>query len=332
MKKFLLLLSISCIAITGFSQKRLTRGEYLTIYAPIAVKEMQRTGIPASITLAQACLESDNGNSILTLEGKNHFGIKCHSTWEGKKLYFDDDVKNECFRVYPESLDSYIDHSEFIKNGQRYAFLFSLPQSDYKAWARGLKQAGYATNPNYAEMLIRIIEDNELYKYDKPELYAMAIKTLDQADADVLKFVEVSAPNPTVAPPKPTENKSIKTKYGREVFKNNGVEFVILKENETIFMISKKFSIPVWKIYSCNDFKPGQALSAGDIIYLQPKKSGAEKPYVTHKVAKGETLHSVSQLYGVKLTKLCKMNYSNRDNPLKEGTNIFIKKNVILFE
>lgn len=332
MKRFFLYIAFTSIVASGFSQKRMTRGEYLEKYAPIAIKEMQRTGIPASITLAQACLESDNGNSTLTLEGNNHFGIKCHSTWDGKKIYFDDDTKNECFRVYPAALDSYIDHSEFIKNGQRYSFLFNLPQSDYKSWAYGLKEAGYATNPNYAELLIRIIEDNELNKYDKPELYAMTIFSQEQTNGDALKFVEVNAPDPTVNPPKPTENKSIRTKYNREIYKNNGVEFVILKENETIFMISKKFSIPVWKIYYFNDFKPGQALAAGDIIYLQPKKSGAEKPYVTHKVVTNDDLHSVSQLYGIKLIKLCKMNNTSRDNPLKVGSNIYVKKNIVLFQ
>lgn len=333
MRKFLLLLSFSILALYGFSQKRLTRGEYLEAYAPLAIKEMQRTGIPASITLAQACLESDNGNSALSLEANNHFGIKCHNTWIGKVIHFDDDEKNECFRVYPQVMDSYIDHSEFLRNGQRYSFLFSIPVSDYKAWAQGLSKAGYATNPDYAQMLIRIIEDNDLHKYDNPEVYAIALKTQDKSTTDNIEvFVNSNAPDPTTVRPIPIENKSIKTKYGREVFKNNGVEFIILKENESFFMISKKFSIPVWKLYYYNDLQPGQTMKPGDIVYIQPKKCKAEKPYLSHKVVSGESLYSISQLYGIKLQNLAKMNSAEKTNSVKDGSNIFIRKNIIQFD
>ncbi|OQA94300.1 MAG: Exo-glucosaminidase LytG precursor [Bacteroidetes bacterium ADurb.Bin217] len=333
MKKILVFAVLLSISILGVAQKKMTRGEYIEAYAVLAVKEMQRTGIPASITLAQACLESGNGNSALTLEANNHFGIKCHSTWSGKKIYFDDDAKNECFRVYPQALDSYIDHSEFLKNGQRYSFLFSIPASDYKAWAHGLQKAGYATNQEYAQMLIRIIEDNELYKYDNSESYAIALKTQEKISSDNTNIiVKGAAPEPIVAPPVPTENKSIKTKFGREVYKNNGVEFIIMKENETMFLISQKFSIPVWKLYVYNDLKPGQTIEVGGIIYIQPKKLRAEKPFISHKVQKGETLHSISQLYGVTLQRLAKMNKVDIDNTIEEGTNIFIRKQVIQFE
>jgi len=333
MKKILVFAVLLSISILGVAQKKMTRGEYIEAYAVLAVKEMQRTGIPASITLAQACLESGNGNSALTLEANNHFGIKCHSTWSGKKIHFDDDAKNECFRVYPQALDSYIDHSEFLKNGQRYSFLFSIPASDYKAWAHGLQKAGYATNQEYAQLLIRIIEDNELYKYDNSESYAIALKTQEKISSDNTNIiVKGTAPDPIVAPPVPTENKSIKTKFGREVYKNNGVEFIIMKENETMFLISQKFSIPVWKLYVYNDLKPGQTIEVGGIIYIQPKKLRAEKPFISHKVQKGETLHSISQLYGVTLQRLAKMNKVDIDNTIEEGTNIFIRKQVIQFE
>ncbi|HON52224.1 MAG TPA: glucosaminidase domain-containing protein [Bacteroidales bacterium] len=333
MRKLGLFAVLVMLTIAGVAQKKMTRGEYIEAYAPIAVKEMQRTGIPASITLAQACLESNNGNSALTLEANNHFGIKCHTTWSGKKIYFDDDTKNECFRVYPQAIDSYIDHSEFLKNGQRYSFLFSIPVSDYKSWAYGLQKAGYATNPEYAQMLIRIIEDNELYKFDNSETYAIALKTQEKISTDNTKVIVVgSAPNPTVAPPVPTENKSIKKKFGREIYKNNGVEFIILGENETMFLISQKFSIPVWKLYIYNDLKPGQTIDPGGIVYIQPKKVRAEKPYFTHKVQKGETLHSISQLYGISLQRLAKMNKVQPDNTIQEGSNIYVRKQVVQFE
>jgi flagellum-specific peptidoglycan hydrolase FlgJ len=177
MKKILVFAVLLSISILGVAQKKMTRGEYIEAYAVLAVKEMQRTGIPASITLAQACLESGNGNSALTLEANNHFGIKCHTTWSGKKIYFDDDAKNECFRVYPQALDSYIDHWNFLKNGQRYSFLFSIPASDYKAWAHGLQKRGMQLTKNMPQMLIRIMKIMNYTKYDNSESYAIALKT-----------------------------------------------------------------------------------------------------------------------------------------------------------
>lgn len=146
--------------------QKITREQYISTYKDIAIHQMKIYGIPASIILAQACLESGNGNSRLALKANNHFGIKCHDTWKGKRLYNDDDEKGECFRKYNNPEDSYKDHSEFLKNGRRYQSLFDIKKTDYKAWAHGLKAAGYATNPKYAPMLIEIIEKNELYKYD----------------------------------------------------------------------------------------------------------------------------------------------------------------------
>ncbi len=142
-------------------------GAYIERYKDLAISEMKRTGIPASITLAQGMIESDYGRSSLAREGNNHFGIKCHSDWTGPAIRHHDDRRNECFRKYKQPEDSYFDHSDFIKSGSRYSFLFDLPSTDYKSWARGLKKAGYATNPDYANMLIRKIEENNLYYYDR---------------------------------------------------------------------------------------------------------------------------------------------------------------------
>ena len=149
-----------------FAQE-MSRVEYISIYKDLAVAEMNQYGIPASITLAQGVLESGNGNSELARKARNHFGIKCHNSWEGKKVYYDDDEAQECFRKYPTVAASYRDHSVFLKTA-RYANLFELAITDYKGWAKGLKKAGYATNPKYAELLIKIIEDNQLQQYDKP--------------------------------------------------------------------------------------------------------------------------------------------------------------------
>ena len=144
-----------------------SRAEYIFKYKDLAVAEMNKYGIPASITLAQGLLESGNGNSELARKARNHFGIKCHNSWDGKKVYYDDDEAQECFRKYPTVAASYRDHSEFLQKA-RYANLFELAITDFKGWAKGLKKAGYATNPKYAELLIKIIEDNQLHQYDKP--------------------------------------------------------------------------------------------------------------------------------------------------------------------
>ncbi len=145
---------------------RLSGEEYIELYSDLAMKEMLRSGVPASITLAQGMLESDNGNSGLARKSNNHFGIKCHNDWTGRKVHHNDDAFHECFRKYKTVYDSYVDHSDFLRNTPRYAFLFDLDITDYKAWAKGLKKAGYATSGTYADRLIRIIEENNLHRYD----------------------------------------------------------------------------------------------------------------------------------------------------------------------
>jgi flagellum-specific peptidoglycan hydrolase FlgJ len=160
-------LTASTHAQNSTSVDRITRQEYVSTYAPAAVQEMLISGVPASITLAQGILESGDGNSVLAKVARNHFGIKCHGLWEGEKYYHDDDAKGECFRVYPTVFDSYRDHSEFLRTRDRYADLFKLKLTDYKGWAHGLKSAGYATNPKYPELLIKIIEENDLTQYDR---------------------------------------------------------------------------------------------------------------------------------------------------------------------
>ena len=165
----LLIISASCSTTrTPVKPLRtLNAQQYIKEYKDLAIQEMNRTGIPASITLAQGILESDYGNSRLATEGNNHFGIKCHSDWNGKRIYHDDDRKNECFRKYASNYQSYKDHSRFLTSSRRYAFLFDYDRTDYKKWARGLKKAGYATSPTYASKLINLIERYQLHQYDE---------------------------------------------------------------------------------------------------------------------------------------------------------------------
>ncbi|MFW5851161.1 MAG: glucosaminidase domain-containing protein [Bacteroidota bacterium] len=337
MKKILSVSIFLLVFTTLFSQK-LSREEYISQYAPLAVEEMGRTGVPASITLAQACIESANGNSDLSVAANNHFGIKCHSSWKGKKIYHDDDTKQECFRVYSSVYESYKDHSDFLVNGQRYSFLFDLNPTDYKGWAKGLKKAGYATNPEYAHMLIRIIEEFELYKYDNPEKYAVDLAEQKEEKSilsDVFDFSRKplkKAPAPTVETPDLSKLAPSENRYNKSIYKQNKTEFVFIQDGETVFTISQKFGIPVWKLYYMNDLKTGQSVKDGDILYLEKKQQQAEKPYYTHTIQKGETIRSISQLYGVRAKSIAKMNRRDIDDDIPEGTHIYLRKNLIMFE
>lgn len=316
-----------CICAPSFAQNaKMTRSEYITKYAKLAVNEMQRTGIPASITLAQACLESDNGNSNLSIASNNHFGIKCHGSWQGERYYHDDDAKGECFRVYNEVYESYVDHSNFLRNGQRYAFLFDFEKGDYVSWAYGLKRAGYATNPDYPKLLIKIIEDNQLHTYDAMSSDMFAKKTREEEEQT--KVVKVAAPVPTVEPPTPWVSEPIATKHGKNLYKNNGKKFVILDKGETMYTLSRKFGIPMWKLYDMNDFKVGQNLPAGTMVYVEYKSLHAASKYTTHTVRNGETFYTISQLYGIKAVRLAGMNKSDVENVLEAGSNIYVRKYV----
>ena len=336
-KSVLIFLCFCCTWTSVFSQRQLSRSQYIEKYADLAVSEMQRTGIPASIKLAQALLESANGNSDLAVAANNHFGIKCHSSWTGRTILKDDDAKDECFRVYRTVYDSYKDHSAFLVNGRRYAFLFELSPTDYKAWARGLSKAGYATNPNYAPLLIRIIEDNELYKFDQPEKHNIAVtdptKTKEREPRfNFMRAPLQNAPAPTTTPPNPSRMQVVETKFGKEIYENNRTKFVILKDGETIFSLSRKLGIPVWKLFFFNDFLPGQELNNGDIVYIERKRNQAERQYSTHTVKEGETIRTISQIYAVKADRIARMNRRNADDAIPTGTHIYIRRNLIMFE
>ncbi|OFX27916.1 MAG: hypothetical protein A2033_01900 [Bacteroidetes bacterium GWA2_31_9] len=284
-KLYLFFAFLIFINLSTFAQKsdsKISREDYLKTYKDIAIAEMKRSGIPASITLSQGMLESDNGNSSLAKKAKNHFGIKCHNSWEGEKFIQDDDTKDECFRKYKNDEESFKDHTDFLVNGSRYKFLFDSKSVDYKEWAEGLKKAGYATNPKYPEMLIKIIEDNELYKFDDKD----AAKNIQLANID---NVYLSSGN-------------------REIFLTNRIKCIKVRQGDTFFKISKELDIMLWQLYKYNDLDKDSKLSIGQTLYIQPKRSKAEAKFETHTVAQGETMQTISQLYGVKLKKLYKKN------------------------
>jgi len=252
---------------------------------------MHGTGIPASITLAQGMLESDYGNSPLAKYANNHFGIKCHRGWEGPSFIQDDDEANECFRKYFSAFDSYRDHSEFLMTRDRYASLFEFKATDYKAWARGLKKAGYATNPKYADLLIKIIEENELHQYDR-------VRKLPDSEpvAEMRSGKEEAREEPVP---------HVMSVSAIDVSENN-IKFVLAKKGDSPLSVSERYGLSRWQIVKYNDLNKDAKLLEGEVVYIQPKRNNAQQEF--HTVQNGETMRDVSQRYGVKMNRLLKMN------------------------
>jgi len=279
-----------------FSQK-LSPEDYIAKFKDDAIKEMYLHKVPACITLAQGMLESGNGNSDLCRKANNHFGIKCHKEWGGETYIMDDDEKNECFRKYSSALESYSDHSLFLYSRSRYASLFELPITDYKGWCYGLKAAGYATDPKYPERLIAIIEKYKLHEYNVIE------STPKQ------KF-------PTHADEKP--QLAI-----RQVYRFNRIQFTIAKENDSFFKIANDFNIELDDLLEYNDLSKHDKLQYGQKIYIERKRRRALEPY--HVVQKNETLKSISQLHGIRMSSLTKKNKLKPTDTLKIGDVLYLR-------
>lgn len=273
---------------------------YIRKYAPTAVKHMQEYGIPASITLAQGLLESGAGTSDLARTANNHFGIKCHKDWTGDTFYKDDDTQNECFRKYKTAEESFRDHALFLTTRQRYADLFKLGKTDYKGWAKGLKAAGYATNPAYAEKLTGLIEQYELYRYDtaKKQRWWERLFRKDKP----------TSPDP------PAAGNTIP----QSVNKVNGAEYLIARPGETLQSLADSMAMNVWILRKYNDLSREQDISPGDRVFIQSKRKKATQ--ATHTVQPGETLHAISQLYGIRLEKLLLRNDLDPGSVPEPGT------------
>lgn len=306
---------------------------YIEQYKNIAMREMQEYKIPASVTLAQGLLESGNGNSELAKKSNNHFGIKCHKDWKGKRTYHDDDEKGECFRVYECPEDSYRDHSIFLSKGQRYAFLFDLEITDYKGWAKGLKKAGYATLPVYANVLIKLIEDYNLnqydqlvvkgkFKYSKTDTKVKPAKNNNKKDGNK----KDDNKNIVYTPFKITEAEVVdKTADGRYIRENNRVKFIYAKSGESVYDVASMLGIYDYQIIKYNNLGKRTVLKDNEIIYIEPKKNKAMRRYKYHTVQKGETLSYISRLYAVKLKSIFKMNEMDENTVLHVGDNIRLR-------
>ncbi|MCF8258362.1 MAG: glucosaminidase domain-containing protein [Flavobacteriales bacterium] len=307
----------SCLFAQGNSSpERITREMYVDTYAPAAVQEMLISGVPASITLAQGILESGDGNSTLAKVAQNHFGIKCHGLWEGEKYYHDDDSKGECFRVYPSVFESYRDHSEFLRTRDRYADLFKLKLTDYEGWAHGLKKAGYATNPKYPELLIKIIEEHGLAQYDH---MTTPPKSGQRSNKEPLA-------RPTRSPlHNEKAEEAVVSVLSRQMYLRNNIRYVIVEEGDSYEKLERLLDVRTWQIVKYNDLPDDRALNPGDIIYLQPKRNSNRK-HDYHIVAQGESLRWISQEYGIKIRKLIGYNGMTVGQEVQPGQKVWLRK------
>ncbi|MCZ4694287.1 LysM peptidoglycan-binding domain-containing protein [Ancylomarina euxinus] len=299
-KSLLLLITCCLFSTLAFAEKN-SRQIYIAKYKELAIAEMKRTGIPASITLAQGLLESGNGNSTLAAKANNHFGIKCHD-WTGPSIEIDDDKKNECFRKYKDPYQSYKDHSEFLTSRSRYEFLFKLKPTDYKGWAKGLKKAGYATHPKYAHMLIDIIEEEELYLFD----------------SDAKKYES-----------KRSEKSSFEKNLGDLDLRlevANGVHFVKVIKGDTFYNLEKNMGISRSKLLKYNELPKDYVLGIDQILYFHKKRNKAARGYNFHLVKSGENLYDIAQKYCVKLKRIRKLNGFSKRDEVSEGDRVYLRK------
>ncbi|MCF8369649.1 MAG: glucosaminidase domain-containing protein [Bacteroidales bacterium] len=302
---------VTVFAIAQLPGRKITKEEYIELYKSIAIEEMNIYHIPASITLAQGILESASGNSTLARTANNHFGIKCHKGWNGPTMHMDDDAKNECFRKYSDPQESFKDHSIFLATRYRYTFLFDLELTDYKAWAKGLKKAGYATNPKYHQLLIDIIEDYQLHQFDLQfgntgfTLAEQHPNYSKKSDGEDFEAISISGSN-------------------RKIYKNNGVKFIYARKNDTFYQIAQDFNIYTWQVYRYNELKKNDQIREGEVLYLERKQNKSTKAY--HSVNPGENFRDISQLYGVRLKKLSKYNSLRKDAKLFPGQRIKLSK------
>ena len=276
---FMVAVCLACVV--SAQQRNKAYEDYIKKYRGIAVEEMKHYRIPASITLAQGLLESGAGKSTLARKSNNHFGIKCGGSWDGPTVRHDDDARNECFRAYRHAEESYRDHSKFLRSRSRYASLFRLKITDYKGWARGLKKAGYATDPNFANRLINIIELYELYRYD---------------EKGGLKYAE-QFQNP------------------HQPYLANDLLYIIARKGDTFKSIGEEFDLSHRKVRKYNDLPKDYVFRGGEIVYLEQKRRRATKEHIVYVVRAGDSMYSISQKFGVRLDRLYKMNKMKPDSP-----------------
>jgi hypothetical protein len=322
--RFLLIFLLLAAGITGRAQGNETILNYIDSYKEVAVAEMQRSGVPASITLAQGIHETMAGTSVLVRKSNNHFGIKCNTGWTGESVSHDDDRRGECFRKYDDPLQSYRDHSDFLKNRPRYAFLFQIDPLDYEDWARGLKKAGYATNPKYPQILIKLIEDYHLQDYTliamgKMEAgQEMIAKNRPASNSQVTQVSQTR--QETVQPVAEKE----KINYPSGEFRINETRVVFVPRNTPLLSIAKQYHVPLARIFEFNEMPETEELQNDQLIYLQRKRKTGVNEF--HIVKPGETLAHIASVECIRMEVLLELNYLNASARPAVGEQLYLHK------
>lgn len=366
MKKIILLFTLlSVVLLSAVAQNSSVKERteaYINNYKDLAIQEMLRTGVPASIKLAQGILESQFGESILAKNANNHFGIKCKTEWIGDKIYQDDDARGECFRVYKSAEESYRDHSDFLKTRPHYSFLFKLEPTDITGWAYGLKRAGYATNKTYPERLLRVIEDYQLHQYTLQGIAMMDNKTtpivapvqstivtnpvVEQPAVPAIKN-EIQKPttvkeetetpqteqqtiNPIVEKSKATEEKidSVTEKkksptYPEGIFTINHTRAIHVKEGTSLLALAHQYDISLSKLFEFNELPEFDIMDMDRVLFIEKKQKKGASDY--HEVAAGETIHDICQKEGIRMESLLEYNKLKKDSQLSAGQKLFLR-------
>lgn len=314
MNRLILVVLALGLGMSGRGQN-MTVDQYVATYKGLAISEMQRTGVPACITLAQGILETEGGNSDLLKASNNHFGIKCKANWTGETVLHDDDASQECFRKYPSAADSYKDHSDFLKGSDRYASLFQLDPLDYKGWAYGLRKAGYATNPKYAQILIGYIEQYHLNDYS-----LIAMGKLKDTSTALYASAAPSAPAPAapavVVKPAPVQ-------YPQGEFKINETRVVFAQAGTSLLALADQYHVSLSYLVDFNDLKDSNELPKDQLVYLQRKRKVGEKQ--VHTVAAGECLYDIAQSEGIRLSSLMEYNALDQGMEPAVGETLYLQ-------
>lgn len=331
------LLSTILLLSAAFGQSdRLRIEAYINTYKELAISEMLRTGVPASVTLAQGILETAGGQSDLASIANNHFGIKCKSEWTGETIFHDDDAKNECFRKYASAEDSYKDHSDFLRSRPMYAFLFKLDPTDYEGWAKGLKRAGYATSSTYAHALIRIIVENNLQSFtllamqrketgdDLFTTASIAHNATEAVDEAADETAESKHATPTFIARNEVKAKSKNEKYPlNKIFNINDAKVIYAEAGTSLLALANNYSVGLKKLLEFNDLEQTDILTSNQLIFLQKKSKKGSRDY--HIVEADESIHDISQKEGIQLSTIMEYNGLRKGTQPAPGEKIYLK-------
>jgi len=315
MKRFFLAFVFLSFGFSSLHSQSYTKSDiiiYISKYKNSAIKKSNEYKIPASITLAQGILESGAGTSELAINANNHFGIKCGGSWTGETYNKDDDEIDDCFRKYATIENCFDDHSLFLLNNKRYSFLFENSSDDYISWAKGLQDAGYATNPEYSKILVRVIEEYELYNYDKSSPKTVKTPPPTKTEVDDAVIIQEIVYRPT------------EIQNGRNIYTNNHTRFLVAKADDSFYSIAKDFFSDESFLRKYNDMSKDEKMKEGDIVYIESKRNKGDRDF--HLVVQDETLWQISQAYAIKLKSLAKLNGLDPKVEPRVGENLWLKK------